>query len=171
MTEEIELVENTRFQVKDLASLNWTLRKLTAIEGKKRELQSMIDDEIARLKLFLEKETSTLTEAENSFKALISEYAAQKREEDPDFKLKTPYGRVSYRKQPDKWLYDEEVLVAYLEQNDFTELIRTKKEPVKTEIKKLFHPKDGKVYDGNGQLVEGINIEYQPDVLDIKVEV
>ncbi|CAN7357817.1 host-nuclease inhibitor Gam family protein [Paenibacillus sp. LjRoot56] len=159
-----------RFQVKDMPSLNWALRKLAAIEAKKLEMSNMIVAEIERLKLFAEKETRGLTESENFFKALITEYAADKRAEDPTYKIKTPYGKIAYRKQPDKWLYDEDLLVAYLEQNDFQELIRTKKEPVKTEIKKSFQVgSNGRVYDNDGQLVEGITVEPQPDVLDIKV--
>lgn len=174
---ELETIENTeeakqRYQVKDLASLNWAMRKLTAIEAKKREIRNMIEDEMERLKLFLEKETSGLTDSENFFKGLISEYAIRKRDEDPQFKTeKTPYGKVTFRKVPDKWLYDEELLIAYLEQNEYTNLIRTKKEPVKTEIKKMFQPNnDGRVFDENGQEVAGITVEQVADELSIKVD-
>lgn len=162
-----------RFQVKDLASLNWTLRKLTAIEAKKREIRAMIDGEKERLEMFYERETSGLTDSENFFKQLISEYAARKRDEDPKFKSeKTPFGSIGFRKQQPKWLYDEELLIAFLEQNQYNELIRTKKEPVKTEIKKVFKVNDdGRVFDENGQVVEGITVEPQDDVLDIKPEV
>jgi hypothetical protein len=173
---EIEELENfneeakQRFQVTDLASLNWAMRKLTAIEAKKREIRAMIDGEKERLEMFFERETSGLTESENFFKELVSQYAARKREEDPKFKgEKTPFGKIGFRKVPDKWLYDEELLVAYLEQNQYNELIRTKKEPVKTEIKKVFKVNDdGRVFDENGQEVAGITVEPQPEVLDIK---
>lgn len=176
---DIEDLENfneeakQRFQVKDLASLNWAMRKLTAIEAKKRELRAMIDGEKERLEMFLERETSGLTDSENFFKFLVSEYASRKRDEDPKFKgEKTPFGKIGFRKVPDKWLYDEDVLVSYLEQNQYNELIRTKKEPVKTEIKKMFKVNnDGRVFDENGQEVAGITVEAQPEILDIKTEV
>lgn len=176
---EFEELENfgeeakQRFQVTDLASLNWAMRKLTAIESKKREIRAMIDGEKERLEMFFEKETSGLTDSENFFKSLVSEYAARKRVEDPKFKSeKTPYGKIGFRKVADKWLYDEELLVTYLEQNGLDTLVRTKKEPVKTEIKKLFQVNnDGRVFDENGQEVAGITVEPQPEVLDIKTEV
>lgn len=176
---ELEMIESLedfneevkqRFQVTDLSSLNWTLRKLAVIEEKKKETNEMIDAEIERLNAFRKKELDKQQGAEDFFKILISEFAIHKRDEDPGFKSqKTPYGTIGFRKQQPKWNYDDEKLVNHLEATEYNHLVRTKKEPIKTEIKKLFTIReDGRVLDDAGCFVDGITIEFLPDVLDIK---
>lgn len=159
-----------RFQVTDLASLSWTLRKISVIEKKKAEVNESIDQQIEWLQQFRKQELDKLQQSEDFFKVLISEFAIHKRDEDPDFKSqKTPYGTIGFRKQQPKWNYDDEKLVKHLESTGYDHLLRVKKEPVKTEIKKLFKTlDDGRVLDDAGCFVSGITVEFLPDVLDIK---
>lgn len=176
MMESLETItEETkqRFQVVDLSSLNWTLRKLAAIEAKKQEVNAMIDSEIARLEDFRKRELKNLIQSDDFLRGLVSEYAIRKRDEDPKFKSeKTPYGSIGFRKQQPKWNYDDEKLIKHLESINYDHLIRTKKEPIKTEIKKLFITlENGQVIDDAGCFVEGIKVEMLPETLDIKVEV
>lgn len=162
--------ERQRFRIEDLSSLNWAMRKLTAIEAKKAEVNTLANDEIERIEHYRKSELEKLADSEDFFKTLIQDYASRKRSEDPKYKSeKTPYGSISFRKQQPKWIYDDQALVDFLEENDHHELIRVKKEPVKTEIKKLFKVDNGLVVDEHGQIVEGIRVEEQPDTLDIKV--
>lgn len=160
-----------RFRIVDLNSLNWALRKMIAIDVKKRELNESIDNEIQRLEGFRKQEVGKLQDSEDFFRSLISEYALHKRDTDPDFKsLKTPYGTIGYRKQQPKWNYNDATLINYLKAAGLVDLVRTKEEPVKTEIKKLFKVHDdGRVFDENGQAVDGIIVEYVPETLDIKL--
>src|SRR5690606_9677828 len=103
------------------------------------------------------------------FQSLIGEYALKRREEEPNFKSeKTPYGRITWTKRQPKWNYDDEKVITFLEMNMRDDLIRVKKEPVKTEIKKLFQVnEDGRVFDENGQEVPGISVEFIPDELKV----
>lgn len=176
MMESLENVtEETkqRFQVVDLSSLNWTLRKMAAIEAKKRDVNEMIAQEIERLEEFRKRELKNLDQTDDFLRGLISEYAIRKRDEDPKFKSeKTPYGSIGFRKQQPKWNYDDEKLINHLESINYNHLVRTKKEPIKTEIKKLFTTlENGQVVDDAGCFVEGITVEMLPETLDIKVEV
>lgn len=163
--------EKQRFRITDLASLTWAMRKLAAIEAKKAEVNAVADQEIERIEKYRQSELDKLAGSEEFFKSLISEYATRRREEDPKFKSeKTPYGSIGFRKQPPRWHYNDDELIAYLEQNEYTDLIRVKKEPAKTEIKKLFQPlADGRVIDTNGQEVAGITVEHLPETLTVKV--
>lgn len=174
--DEIELQEQEerqRFSVSDLESLTWVMRKLAAIEAKKAEVNKVADAEKYRIEAYREKELEKLQRDAEYFNSLVSEYAAQRRAADPKFKSeKTPYGSFTFKKQQPKWNYDDEKLVSWLESNGANDLIRVKKEPVKTEIKKLFIPTEsGQVVDPEGQLVEGITVEYRGDELVIKPEV
>lgn len=164
--------QDQKFTITDLSSLTWALRKLAAIEAKKAEVNAVSDAEIERIEAYRKKEIDVLQGSEHFFKSLITEYAIKKREEDPKFRNeKTPYGSIGFRKQQPKWNYDDEALLTFLEENN-PALIRVKKEPVKTEIKKLFQVSDdGRVFDGNGQEVTGIKVEFLPETIDVKVEV
>lgn len=168
-----EQEERQRFSVTDLESLTWVMRKLAAIEAKKVEVNKVADAEKYRIEAYRTRELEKLQNDTEYFNSLVSEYAAHRRAIDPKFKSeKTPYGSLSFKKQQPKWNYDDEKLVSWLESNGVNELIRIKKEPVKTEIKKLFIPTEsGVVVDPDGQQVEGITVEYRGDELVIKPEV
>lgn len=174
--DEIELQEQEerqRFAVTDLESLTWVFRKLAAIKAKEAEVNRVADAEKHRIEAYRTRELEKLQRDTEYFNGLVSEYAADRRATDPKFKSeKTPYGSLSFKKQQPKWNYDDEKLVSWLEQNEANELIRIKKEPVKTEIKKLFIPTEsGIVVDPDGQQVDGIMVEYRGDELVIKPEV
>ncbi|TVY07189.1 host-nuclease inhibitor Gam family protein [Paenibacillus cremeus] len=162
-----------RFQITDLSSLTWAMRKLTAIEVKRSEVTQVANSEIERIESYRKRELEGLQQSEDFFKGLISEYAVRKRDADPRFRNeKTAYGSIRFRKQQPNWIYDEESLISFLEQNERTDLVRVKKEPAKTEIKKLFQiNEDGRVFDEYGQEVTGVKVEFLPDVLTIKPEV
>lgn len=161
-----------RFQITDLNSLNWAFRKLSAIEAKKAEINKLADAEIERIEAYRKREMEATQHSEDFFKSLIAAYAVKEREKDPKFKAKTPYGSVSFRKRQPKWHYNDEELLNFLEQNELTDLIRVKKEPVKPEIKKRFSiNEDGRAFDENGQEVAGINVEFVPEEVVIKPEV
>lgn len=167
--EAMDEEQKSRFKITDLSSLNWALRKLAAIEAHRKEIDKMVDDQIAELEHFRQNSHAKHGDSYTFFNSLIEEYAAKKREQDPGFRDVTPYGSVTYHKQQPKWNYDDEKLLKHLEDNELTDFIRVKKEPSKTDIKKQFKVADGKVYDITGQEVEGIVVEEQPDKLVVKV--
>lgn len=170
METEVSEENKERFKINDLSSLSWAMRKLSAIEAKKTEVNNLINEEKERIEQYRTKEMKSFQNSEDFFNALITDYAERKRLEDPKFKQKTPYGSIGFRKQPDKWNYDEEVLIQHLEENGLNKYVRIKKEPVKTEIKKAFViGVGGYVFDSNGDEINGIIVEQLPDKLDIKV--
>jgi len=170
--EEMSEENKQRFEVKDIHSLSWVLRKLAVLEAKKVEVNRIAEIELERIEHFRKKELESIQDNENFFRGLISEYAIRKRYEDPKFKIKTPYGSVGFKKQQPKWNYDDKALIAYLNENELYDFVRVKQEPNKVEIKKQFNcTEDGRVYDPNGVEVQGIKVESKPDELVIKLEV
>ncbi|QHZ54049.1 host-nuclease inhibitor Gam family protein [Paenibacillus larvae] len=167
MTEE----EKERFRVTDTQSLNWVLRKMKALEIKKKDVNETAQSEIEYVKQWEKKEIESIDRHLEFFQSMIGEYAVKMREEDPEFKVKTPHGTVKFAKKQSKWYYKEDILVSYLKANQLEQFIRVKEEPNKVEIKKTFNVKNGKVYDPDGQQVEGINVEQLPDELSIKLEI
>lgn len=160
-----------RFKIEDAEQLNWAMRKLSTLNSKKNGIDELAAKEMERITSWREKECDSINHTKSFFEGLIMEYAMNERSKDKEFKTsKVPYGKVTFTKQQPKWNYDDEKLISYLESVSALDLIRVKKEAVKTEIKKRFKTlEDGRVLDEEGTIVDGITVEYQEDKLSIKV--
>lgn len=160
-----------RFKIEDVNQLNWAMRKLSTLNSKKNGIDELAAKEMERITSWVEKECDSINYTKSFFEGLIMEYAMSERAKDPKFKtITSPYGKVSFKKQLDKWNYDDKKLISFLKDNGLSDLIRVKEEPVKTEIKKQFKLNDdGRVFDAEGQEVEGITVEFLEDKLFIKV--
>lgn len=160
--------EKKRFRIENLEAANWAFRKLAAIERKKKEVQELAQKEIERIKAWEQQEISSLDNSKEFFEGLLKEYFAREREKDPKFKISTPYGKVSARKQQPKWHYDEAKLIEWLKENN-KDLLRVKYEPDKNEIKKVYKVVGTNVVTEDGEIVEGITVEEMPEKIEIKV--
>lgn len=175
-TTEVAEMSGERFAIQDLDSANWAFRKLAAIERKRKEIKELADREIERIKDWQKQEEESLNNSKEFFEGLLTEYFVRQKEVDPKFKLSTPYGKVSSRKQQPKWNYEDEKLIGYLEHYK-PELIKIKKEVDKNDFKKAVKEKDGFILmdDGKvvsnetGELIEGVTVEERPDSINIKV--
>ncbi|MFT9495855.1 host-nuclease inhibitor Gam family protein [Anaerosolibacter sp.] len=173
---EIEELKNmtedeshARFEIKDLDGVNWVFRKIRANMSKKAELEALAKTEIERIQSWLAGETKQIDDSVNFFEGLLMEYAIKQRAADPKFKCSTPYGKIGFRKQPVKWEYEEEILVENLKKAGLNDLVRTKEEPNKTEIKKKLKVVNGKAVTEDGEIIDGITITEQDEKIDIKV--
>lgn len=171
--EQQEQEERQSFKVDSLESANWVMRKLVALESKRKEVNGLADVEAYRIEAYRKTELDKLQRDEDYFRELLGVYANEQREKDPKFKsIKTPYGSVSFKKQQPKWNYNDQDLVTWLNERGYDQLIRVKWEPNKTDIKKAFTVNEsGVVIDANGEPVEGIYVEYRGDEVVIKPEV
>ena len=169
--ENVETEERERFKIQDLDAANWAFRKLAALEKKQSEYEELAKKEKQRIELWLKSETEKTNQSKRFFESLLEEYFYTEREKDPKFKISTPYGKVSSRKQQPQWEYDLEKVVTSLENAGLKELIRIKKEPVKSEIKKALQVVNGQAVTVDGEIIEGIRINERPDKVVIKPEV
>jgi hypothetical protein len=167
--------ENDKFTINDLGGANWAFRKLSAMEQKRKEIKELANKEIERIREWQEQETKGLDSSKEFFEGLLIEYFSIQREVDPKFKISTPYGKVSARKLPDKWEYDDKELLAYLEAAK-PDLIRIKKEVDKADLKKkAAESKEFAICDNqivnmeSGEVVSGVTITEQPEKITIKV--
>lgn len=160
-----------RFKIENKEQLNWALRKLAALNEKETEVDELADKELYRIKSWHEKEIGSINSSKSFFESLISAYAINRRETDPKFKsVKTPYGKIGFKKQQPEYVYNDEDLLPFLEDVGYSDLFKIKKEPIKTEIKKQFKLHDNSLIDPEtGEIIPGITINYREDKLDIKV--
>ncbi|MBZ4662806.1 MAG: hypothetical protein JG776_488 [Caloramator sp.] len=171
--QEVEQLEGKeQFKVTNIDQANWCLRKIAALKKKQKENEELAKAEIERIQKWLDKENKQLDDSLKFFEGLLEEYAIVQRQKDSKFKLSTPYGKVGFRKQQPKWNYDDEKLLNFLKQAGKTEFVRIKEEVNKSELKKKLKIAGNLVVDENGEIIEGITIEEQPEkvVIDVEVE-
>ena len=169
--ENVEKEERERFKIKDLDAANWAFRKLAALEKKQLEYEDLAKKEKERIELWLQGETEKTNQSKRFFESLLEEYFYENKQIDPKFKISTPYGKVSSRKQQSQWEYDNEIVISSLKNAGLDSLIRIKEEPSKSEIKKALHVANGQVVTPDGEIIEGIKVTERPDAIVIKVEV
>jgi phage host-nuclease inhibitor protein Gam len=168
--EEVTPEVKESFRVTDTDSLNWAFRKLQAYQQELAEVNRLANSEMERIKTWQEREQKRISEHTEFFESLISQFATEKRAQDPKFKCSTPYGKISFRKQQPKWEYDEKTLIESLKSNGFTDLIRIKEEPDKAELKKRFAVNNGQVVCvETGVLIEGVMVYEQPEKISITI--
>ncbi|WP_432401026.1 host-nuclease inhibitor Gam family protein [Wukongibacter sp. M2B1] len=158
-----------RFKITDLDQANWALRKLAALNKQEAETKELADKERDRIKSWEDKELDSIDRSRSFFEGLLTVYFMDEKQHNSKFKISTPYGKVSTRKQQPKWEYDEEKVIQSLKDTKNLELIRTKELPDKTAIKKVVSVLDGQVVDEDGQIIEGIKVTEQPEKIVIKV--
>lgn len=157
-----------RFKINDLDGANWAFRKLKAILEKENEIKGLMQKEIERIQNWAKDELDKLENSTQFFEGLLTEYFIAEKEKDPKFKISTPYGKVSSRKQQPKWNYDNDKVIEWLKENNM-DLVRVKHEPDKVAIKKTYKVAGTNVVTEDGEIVEGITIEERPDSINIKV--
>ncbi len=168
--QEIEEAQEVKegFKVTDLESANWCLRKIKAYKDKISEADKLAESEISRISDWKDKEEKSAQESIGFFEGLLGRYLMEQRQVDEKFKVSTPYGKVSTRKLPDKWEYDEETALKWAKCNA-PDLVRVKEEVNKAELKKAVKVSDGKAIDQNGEVVPGVNIIPQGEKIVVEV--
>lgn len=153
------------FSINDLQDATWAFRKLRAIDAKKKELETILNEEINGLKEWFCKETKSLDDDKAYFEGLLSAYYIEERAKDKKFKLSTPYGKVTSSKKT-KYIYeDEQAIIDYCNMNEI-DAIRVKEELDKTAFKNLC--KDG-VNQSTGEVVPGVRVE-KVESISVKAE-
>lgn len=169
--EEITLneAEDEKFKIQDLDTANWAFRKLAAIKSKQEEINKLAQNEIERIQKWQEGELGTLNDSKDYFEHLLTEFYKEQKENDPKFKLSTPYGKLTSRKGTKKWnTPNKDLVIEQLENRGFEHLVRNKKEINLADMKKEFQIVGDQVVDSNGEVVEGAYITENPTSYSVK---
>lgn len=166
---EYEEMENKeRFKIDNLGSANWAFRKLKAIKDKEKEVQDLYQAEIDRIKSWKDKELKQFENGKEFFESLLTEYFIEQKKIDPNFKVSTPYGKVSSRKQQPKFKRDEDILLQWTKQNK-PEYVKVKESPDWAGLKKEIEVKNNVAVTKDGEIIEGVIVEERPDSINVKV--
>lgn len=159
------------FKIENDEQANWALRKIMHIEEEIEASRELADAEIKKIKSWLEKTEKQLNNDKEYFEELLLEYAKQEKIHEQRKKSKAlPNGRIRFRKVPAKWEMDNKKVVEELERIGRTDLIRIKKEPKKTDIKRELVVNKGKaVLPETGEVIDGITVLDQGLKFEVKV--
>lgn len=160
----------TTFMVDDDKKAGWALRQYKLLESELARKKELVKDEIERLKSWLDIEQEKIEKRKAFLSQHLDAYLYQLRLDNPKAKIDTPYGTVTTRKSPAKFIYEDDKVLKFLHDADMTDFIRTKEEIDKTPLKKVLTVQDGKAYTEAGEEVDGITVEDSNEVLSIKVD-
>lgn len=164
--ENEELVQK-QFVVDSLSSADWVMRKIKENKDRSGEIIDYAKEEIQRLQQFIKKEEARRDNNVTYLEHLLENYLLERREEDPNFKLKTVTGTASTRKST-SWNYDDEKLIDFLKKNDMAEFIRVKEEVNKADFKKAVDVIDSiVVIPETGEVIDGVEVT-QEEKLSIR---
>lgn len=166
-------INDEKYRILDDSQANFFLRRLGELNAENQKINEMCDAEI---KAFVEKVNSyresklkTNKGTIDFFSTLLERYAHSQLEGTKKKSLKLPFGTLQFRTVPEKLSYtDSDIVLKTLENNNLNELIRTKKEIDKTNLKKAVSVVEGKVFL-NGIELEGIEVEPEQTSFSVKI--
>lgn len=164
--ENEELVQK-QFVVDSLSSADWVMRKIKENKDRSGEIIDYAKEEIQRLQQFIKKEEARRDNNVAYLEHLLENYLLERREEDPNFKLKTVTGTASIRKSTN-WKYDDGKLLEFLNKNDMKQFMRFKVEVNKADFKKAVDVIDSVVViPETGEVIDGVEVN-QEEKLSIR---
>lgn len=159
-----------RFRITDLGQATWALRKIRHEQKQINEVKRVAQEEIQRIEDWAEDAVKSHERQIEFFKSLLTEYHFNILKRDERRKtIKLPGGRLTARRLPAKYAYDDDKLLGWLEEHA-PELVRVKKEPDKSELRKRGQVVDGMLVLDTGEAVEGVVIHEQGMKFDVKLE-
>lgn len=172
MTDTLEK-QDERFIIDDPNKADWALKQIQKAKREQKEnaerVAKMNEDpqkEIDENNKWLETENAKLDESIEYFESLLNEFMNVNLQEDPKFKFKSPYGKisVSHRKI---WTHDDGQLIKAFEGTEFvtnTPKLRW------GDLKKQMKVVNGKaVLKETGELVDGVTVD-ETETINIKTE-
>lgn len=166
-------INNEHYKILDDSQANFFLRRLAELKEENNKINEMCDAEInsfiEKVNKFRENKLKANDGTIEYFTALLERYAINELANTNKKSLKLPFGTLQFRTSPEKFNYvDSDIVLKLLENNNFNELIRTKKEIDKTNLKKAVSIRDGKAFIEDIE-IEGLEIEPSQTSFSIKV--
>jgi phage/plasmid-associated DNA primase len=178
-TQDNQKSENDHFLIDNDQKANWALRKIRHLKQKKKENKEFADTEIEviqkeidEVNQWLESENDSLDNDIEYMEGMLRVYAEQLKADDPKLKThKLPFGQLQFRKQRDKWKYDNDKLLEFAQKN-LEDTIKIKMQVDKRKLKKKIKIVSSKaVVSDTGEVIEGIEVIKGGEKFKVKTDV
>jgi hypothetical protein len=167
----INITEDDSFQIVNKEQAGFFIRKIQEARQEAEEINENANKEIERISnkvnAWREQELSKCASTEAYILNLLKNFAEKELSDTDKRSIKLPFGTLAFKKQQDKFDYDDAALLQCLENNKLEDYIQRKPSVKKAELKKTGTVKDGKLYI-DGVLIEGIVITPQDDKFEVK---
>lgn len=171
--QELNISTDEGFRITSKEQAGFFVRKLQELRAEADRINKTADTEIKRISTSVnawrEREIKKLSGNEEWLLGLLKEFAQQEVEGTTKRSVSLPFGTLQFKKQQDKFEYDDKSLLKCLKENPklASYLKQNEPSPMKAEIKKVGTVKDGKLYV-DGVEIQGVTVISQPETFDVK---
>ncbi|MGH1256891.1 MULTISPECIES: host-nuclease inhibitor Gam family protein [Bacillus] len=162
-----------QFEVTDIDGFNWSLRKISALKEKEKEITTLANSERNRITEWEKNELNPIHSSISFFESHIRRYHMEQLAADPKKKtISTPYGKSKTRKSgetPEQ--QDKAQVLQYAIENELDDCLKTevKWADFKKKLKIVEISGEKVIVDEDGQIVPGVTVK--PESISYSVEV
>ena len=164
--------EDGTLLVKNESDADFYLRQINKLKQQKEEINEFVDQEIERqLRLYQEYREDRMRPLDNQiafYENALKTFAMNEYAETNKKTIKLPNGTLAIKKQQPKYVYNDEQVLEFLQENNYKDYIRTKAEVNKKDLKKNAIVNNNNELIIDGKVVPGVTVIPQEDKFEVK---
>lgn len=164
--------EDGTLLVKNKSDADFYLRQINKLKQQKEEINEFVDQEIERqLRLYQEYREDRMRPLDNQiafYENALKTFAMNEYAETNKKTIKLPNGTLAIKKQQPKYVYDDEQVLEFLQENNYKDYIRTKAEVNKKDLKKNAIVNNNNELVIDGKVVPGVTVIPQEDKFEVR---
>ena len=167
-----DIEEDGTLLVKNKSDADFYLRQINKLKQQKEEINEFVDQEIERqLRLYQEYREDRMRPLDNQiafYENALKTFAMNEYAETNKKTIKLPNGTLAIKKQQPKYVYNDEQVLEFLQENNYKDYIRTKAEVNKKDLKKNAIVNNNNELIIDGKVVPGVTVIPQEDKFEVK---
>lgn len=164
--------EDGTLLVKNKSDADFYLRQINKLKQQKEEINEFVDQEIERqLRLYQEYREDRMRPLDNQiafYENALKTFAMNEYAETNKKTIKLPNGTLAIKKQQPKYVYNDEQVLEFLQENNYKDYIRTKAEVNKKDLKKNATVNNNNELVIDGKVVPGVTVIPQEDKFEVR---
>ena len=169
LAEDVE--EDGTLLVKNNSDADFYLRQINKLKEQKEEINKFVDQELERqMRLYQQYREDRIRPLDNQiafYEEALKTFAMNEYAETNKKTIKLPNGTLSIRKQPPKYIYNDEEVLSFLKENNLNDYIRVKEEVNKKDLKKATQVNNNNQMIIDGKEVPGVVVVPQDDKFEV----
>ena len=169
LAEDVE--EDGTLLVKNNSDADFYLRQINKLKEQKEEINKFVDQELERqMRLYQQYREDRIRPLDNQiafYEEALKTFAMNEYAETNRKTIKLPNGTLSIRKQPPKYIYNDEEVLSFLKENNLNDYIRVKEEVNKKDLKKATQVNNNNQMIIDGKEVPGVVVVPQDDKFEV----
>ena len=169
LAEDVE--EDGTLLVKNNSDADFYLRQINKLKEQKEEINKFVDQELERqMRLYQQYREDRMRPLDNQiafYEEALKTFAMNEYAETNRKTIKLPNGTLSIRKQPPKYIYNDEEVLSFLKENNLNDYIRVKEEVNKKDLKKATQINNNNQMIIDGKEVPGVVVVPQDDKFEV----